>query len=74
MTIDQAYHIVQSCDRTIRGAFAVWIETTNERMFVPEHECRILAILSDDLKFGRLQRFQAREALLPQPTTSEQGD
>jgi hypothetical protein len=80
MTHDQAYQIVKSCDRTIRGAFAVWIETTAERMYVLDCEKRILTILSDDLKHGRLDRvencapctsFGADPDLKPGPLTQE---
>ena len=45
-----------TCASSIRGAFALWVETTGERMFVLDGEKRILTILSDDLKHGRLER------------------
>lgn len=56
MTIDEAYEIVRECEPSIKGAFALWIATTAERMFVLDSEKRILTILSDDLKHGRLER------------------
>lgn len=58
MTIDEAYEIVRNCEPRIRGAFAIWIRTSGERFFVRECDCRILAILDDDLRNGRLERVE----------------